>query len=146
MCHSREVIRQGEKIVVALSSEVKESLEGTKIVFFATASKKGIPNTVPVGAFKLLDDATLLISDQFFNKTLANMQENPNAAVTWWGDKGGFQVKGTVTIHTDDKVFEDDVAWMKELRPQLKPKSAVVLKVMDVFSIKPGADAGKKIL
>lgn len=146
MCHSREVIRQGEKIMVTLSSEVKESLSGTKIVFFATSSKKGIPNAVPVGAFKLLDDATLLISDQFFNKTLANMKENPNAAVTWWGDKGGFQVKGTVTIHTDDKVFSDDVAWMKELRPQLKPKSAVVLKVTDVFSIKPGADAGKKIL
>lgn len=133
-------------IMVALSSEVKESLEGTKIVFFATASKKGIPNAVPVGAFKLLDDATLLISDQFFSKTLANMQENPHAAVTWWGDKGGFQVKGTVTIHTDGKVFDNDVVWMKELRPQLKPKSAVVLKVTDVFSIKPGADAGKKIL
>lgn len=97
-------------ITVALSSEVKESLEGTKIVFFATASKSGIPNAVPVGAFKLLDEATLLISDQFFNKTLANMKENPNVAVTWWGDKGGFQVKGTVTIHTDDKVFSDDVA------------------------------------
>lgn len=146
MCNSIEVIRQGEKIMVALSSEVKESLEGTKIVFLATASKNGIPNAVPVGAFRLLDDATLLISDQFFNKTLANMKENPNVAVTWWGDKGGFQVKGTVTIHTDDKVFSDDVAWMKELRPQLKPKSAVVLKVTEVFSIKPGADAGKKIL
>lgn len=132
--------------MVMLTTEIKESLAGTKIVFFATASKKGIPNAVPVGAFRLLDDATLLISDQFFNKTLTNMKENPNAAVTWWGDKGGFQVKGTVTIHTDDKIFSDNVAWMKELRPQLKPKSAVVLKVTEVFSIKPGADAGKKIL
>jgi len=132
--------------MVMLTTEIKESLAGTKIVFFATASKKGIPNAVPVGAFKLLDDGTLLISDQFFNKTLQNMKENPHAAVTWWGDKGGFQVKGTVTIHTDDKVFSDDVAWIKELRPQLKPKSAVVLKVTEVFSIKPGADAGKKIL
>jgi predicted pyridoxine 5'-phosphate oxidase superfamily flavin-nucleotide-binding protein len=132
--------------MVMLTTEIKESLAGTKIVFFATASKKDIPNAVPVGAFRLLDDATLLISDQFFNKTLTNMKENPNAAVTWWGDKGGFQVKGTVTIHTDDKIFSDNVAWMKELRPQLKPKSAVVLKVTEVFSIKPGADAGKKIL
>jgi len=35
---------------------------------------------------------------------------------------------------------------MKELRPQLKPKSAVVLKVTGVYSIRPGADTGKKIL
>jgi uncharacterized protein len=132
--------------LVTLTNEIKESLAGTKTLFFATASKKGIPNAVPIGAFKLLDDATLLISDQFFNKTLHNIQENPNVAVTWWGDKGGFQMKGTVTVHTDDKVFLDDVAWMKEVRPQLKPKSAVIMKITEVFNIKPGADAGKKIL
>lgn len=132
--------------MVTLTNEIKESLAGTKTLFFATASKKGIPNAVPIGAFKLLDDATLLISDQFFNKTLRNIQENPHVAVTWWGEKGGFQMKGTVTIHTDDKVFSDDVAWMKEVRPQLKPKSAVIMKITEVFSIKPGADAGKKIL
>ena len=133
-------------VMVTLTSEIRESLSGTKTVFLATASGKGVPNAVPIGAFKLLDDATLLISDQFFNKTLRNMKENPHAAVTWWGDKGGFQIKGTLTIHTDDKVFEDDVAWMKEIRPQLKPKSAVVLKITDVFTVKPGPDAGKKIL
>lgn len=129
-----------------LTQEMKDSLTGTKIVFMATASKDGTPNAVPVGAFKLLDDGTLLISDQFFNKTLKNLQENPKVSVTWWGDKGGFQMKGTVTIHTNDSVFRDDVAWMKELRPNLVPKSAVVMKIAEVFSIKPGADAGKKIL
>ena len=129
-----------------LTQEMKDSLTGTKIVFMATASKDGTPNAVPVGAFKLLNDGTLLISDQFFNKTLKNLQENPKVSVTWWGDKGGFQMKGTVTIHTNDSVFRDDVAWMKELRPNLVPKSAVVMKIAEVFSIKPGADAGKKIL
>jgi predicted pyridoxine 5'-phosphate oxidase superfamily flavin-nucleotide-binding protein len=132
--------------MVTLTTEIKESLTGTKIIFLATASKNSTPNAVPIGAFKLLDDETVLISDRFFKKTLANMQENPVAALSWWGDKGGFQIKGTVTLHTNDEIFRQDVAWMKELRPTLAPKSAVVMKISEVYHVKPGADAGKKIL
>lgn len=132
--------------MVKLTDEIKESLAAMKIVFLATSSKDSIPNVVPIGAFKLLDDEMLLISDQFFGKTLQNMKENPNAAISYWGEKGGFQIKGTVTIHTNDKVFSDDVAWMKEIRPNLTPKSAVIMKISDVYQVKAGADAGKKIL
>jgi predicted pyridoxine 5'-phosphate oxidase superfamily flavin-nucleotide-binding protein len=132
--------------MVTLTEEMKESLAGTKTAFFATSSKNSIPNVVPIGAFRVLDDGTLLISDQFFNKTLQNMVENPKAALSWWGEKGGYQIKGSVTIHTNDEVFKKDVAWMKEIRPNLKPKSAVILKITDVYQVKPGTEAGKKIL
>jgi len=132
--------------MVKLTDEIKESLTGTKIVFLATSSKSSMPNAVPIGAFRLLDDETLLISDQFFHKTLQNLKENPQAAISWWGEKGGFQLKGSITLHTNDEIFRQDVAWMKELRPNLTPKSAVILKISDVFTLKPGADAGKKIL
>lgn len=125
---------------------MKESLTGTKLVFLATSSKKSTPNVVPIGAFKLMDDETLLISDQFFLKTMQNLKENPKVAISWWGEKGGFQIKGTVTLHTNDEVFSQDVAWMKEIRPNLVPKSAVILKITEVYQIKAGADAGKRIL
>jgi uncharacterized protein len=132
--------------MVMLTDEMKGSLAGTKTIFLATASNDRIPNVVPIGAFTLLDDETLLISDQFFLKTLRNIRENPTIALSWWGDKGGYQLKGTVTLHTDDEVFRKDVAWMKELRPHLTPKSAVILKITGVYQVRPGPDAGKKIL
>lgn len=132
--------------MVKLTDEMKESLTGTKLVFLATSSKKSTPNVVPIGAFKLMDDETLLISDQFFLKTMQNLKENPKVAISWWGEKGGFQIKGTVTLHTNDEVFSQDVAWMKEIRPNLVPKSAVILKITEVYQIKAGADAGKRIL
>ena len=132
--------------MVNLTDDIKESLAGTKLVYLATSSKDRVPNVVPIGAFKLLDDETLLISDQFFKKTLQNLKENPRIALSWWGEKGGFQIKGPVTIHTNDEVFKKDVAWVKELKPTLTPKSAIVMKVTEVYSIKPGADAGKKLL
>jgi predicted pyridoxine 5'-phosphate oxidase superfamily flavin-nucleotide-binding protein len=62
--------------MVKLTDEIKESLAATKLAFFATSAKDHTPNVVPVAAFKVLDDTSLLISDQFFNKTLANMKEN----------------------------------------------------------------------
>ena len=132
--------------MVKLTDEMKESLTGTKLVFLATSSKNSMPNVVPIGAFKLMDDETLLISDQFFSKTMQNLKENPKVAISWWGEKGGFQIKGQVTLHTNDEVFSQDVAWMKEIRPNLVPKSAVILKIAEVYQIKAGADAGKKIL
>ena len=132
--------------MVKLTDEIKESLAAAKVAFFATAAKDRTPNVVPIAAFKVLDDGALLISDQFFNKTLANMKENPKASLSWWGDKGGFQIKGTVTIHTDGEIWRQDVAWMKELRPTLKPKGAIVLNITDVFSVVPGREPGKKIL
>jgi predicted pyridoxine 5'-phosphate oxidase superfamily flavin-nucleotide-binding protein len=131
---------------VTLTQEIKESLQGTKIAFLATSSKKGIPNVVPIAAFKVLDDGTMLISDQFFNKTLQNMMENPEIALSWWGDKGGFQIKGTVTIHTNDEIFGQNVAWMKEVWPKFVPKSAVIVKITGVYAVKPGPEPGKKIL
>jgi predicted pyridoxine 5'-phosphate oxidase superfamily flavin-nucleotide-binding protein len=133
--------------MVKLTTEMKESLASTKLAYLATSSKNRVPNVVPIAGFKLLDDETLLISDQYFNKTFQNLKENPHVALSWWGEKAGFQLKGPVTIHTNDEVFNQDVAWMKEKFPALKPKSAVVLKIAEVFSIKPGADgAGKKLL
>jgi predicted pyridoxine 5'-phosphate oxidase superfamily flavin-nucleotide-binding protein len=132
--------------MVNLTPEVKESLTGTKLVYLATSSKDRVPNAVPIAAFKLLDDGTILISDQFFTKTLQNMKENPKIALSWWGDKGGFQIKGTVTLHTNDEIFRQNVAWMKESFPKFVPKSAVVVKITDVYAVKPGPEPGKKIL
>ena len=131
---------------VMLTQEIEESLRGTKIAFLATSSKKGIPNVVPIAAFKLLDEGRLLISDQFFNKTLSNMLENPEIALSWWGDKGGFQIKGTVTIHTNDEIFGQNVAWMKETWPKFVPKSAVVVTITGVYAVKPGPEPGMRIL
>ena len=69
--------------MVTLTNEIKESLAATKLAFFATSAKDRTPNIVPIAAFRVLDDGTLLISDQFFNKTLANMKQNPKAAIFW---------------------------------------------------------------
>ena len=129
-----------------VTEEIKESLKSTKVAYLSTATKNGTPNVVPIAAFKFLDDETLLISDQFFNKTLKNLQENPQIALAWWGEKGGFQIKADITIHTNDDVFRQNVEWVHGIKDTLNPKSAIVGKITAVYIVKSGAEAGKKIL
>jgi predicted pyridoxine 5'-phosphate oxidase superfamily flavin-nucleotide-binding protein len=132
--------------MVKLTNDIKDTLAATKHIWLATASKDGAPNVVVIGAFKLLDDESLLISDQFFLKTLANLKENTKVAVSWWGDKGGYQIKGVAAVYTEGPVFNDDVEWMKVKAPRFTPKGAVVVKITDAFVLKAGPDAGKKLL
>lgn len=129
-----------------VTEEIKESLKGTKIAYLATAAKDGTPNVVPIAALKFLDDETLLISDQYFGKTLNNLKENPKIALTWWGEKEGFQIKADITIHTDDDIFKQNVKWVHGIKDTLNPKSAIVGKITDVYIVKSGPDAGKKIV
>ncbi len=132
--------------MVKVTQDIKESLKATKVAYLATAAKDGTPNVVPIGAFKFLDDETLLISDQYFGKTLKNLQENAKIALSWWGEKGGFQIKADITIHTDDEIFRKDVEWVHSIRATLHPKSAIVGKITGVYMVKSGPDAGKQIL
>jgi predicted pyridoxine 5'-phosphate oxidase superfamily flavin-nucleotide-binding protein len=132
--------------MVKVTQEIKDSLKATKVMYLSTASKYGLPNVVPIGAVKFLDDETLLISDQFFNKTLANLQENPKIALVWWGEKEGYQVKADITIHTEGEIFRQNVEWVKSLKATLNPKSAIVGKITGVYIVKAGPDAGKQIL
>lgn len=132
--------------MVKLTNEIKDTLAAAKYAWLATAAKDGTPNVVVVAAFRLLDDESLLVSDQFFLKTLANLEENPKVAISWWGDKGGFQIKGTAAVHTSGPIFKDNVEWMMVKWPRFTPKGAVVVKITDAYVLKAGPDAGKKLL
>jgi predicted pyridoxine 5'-phosphate oxidase superfamily flavin-nucleotide-binding protein len=132
-----------------MGERVKEIFLKQQDVVLATASKEGIPNVVVVGAKKIIDDETILISDQYFDKTLANMKENPQAAVTVWEKTEGYQIKGTVTIETLGPRFEETARWIEDLGKKfnvsLKSKGAVILKITDIYTISPGSNAGQKI-
>jgi hypothetical protein len=102
-----------------------------------------------VNAKKIIDDETILISDQFFNKTLKNLKENPQVAITIWDKLENYQFKGTVTIETSGKRFEETAKWIDEMAKKLnlpiKSKGAVILKLTEIYNVSPGPQAGAKI-
>ncbi len=132
-----------------MTERMMEVFNAVPAAVLATATTDGTPNAVPVGAKKIIDDETILISDQFFGKTLANMKTNPKVAVTYWDGHEGYQLKGTVTIETSGQRYEDTAKWIEGLGAKagfpLKSKGAVILKVDEIYGVAPGPGAGKQL-
>ena len=133
--------------MAAMNARIKEIFDKQQIAPLATATKDGAPNVVPINAKKILDDETILISDQFFGKTLKNMQDNPQVAITIWDNLEGYQIKGSVSIETSGARFEETAQWIegigKALNLPLKSKGAIIMKITEIYNVSPGPDAGK---
>lgn len=132
-----------------MTERMMELFTKVPTAILATATENGAPNAVPVGAKKIIDSETILISDQFFNKTLANLKTNPKVAVSFWEGYEGYQIKGTATIETSGKRYEETAAWIEDMGNKagmpLKSKGAVILKIDEIFGLAPGPGAGKKL-
>jgi hypothetical protein len=130
-----------------LNADVQKIISQTKIFPVATASKDGVPNVVPFAFLKVFDEETLLLADNFMNKSINNLEDNPQMAVCVWDTENNqsYQIKGIATVFKSGEIFEETVAWVKKIMPELNPKSAVLLKVTNIFICQPGPDLGKEI-
>jgi predicted pyridoxine 5'-phosphate oxidase superfamily flavin-nucleotide-binding protein len=132
-----------------MNQRIREIFENQQNVVLGTATKNGAPNVVPIGAKKIIDDETILISDQFFNKTLANMKDNPQVAITCWENMEGYQIKGNAVIETSGQIYQDTARWIeepgKQINMPIKSKGAVLVKVTEIYDVSPGPRAGVKV-
>jgi hypothetical protein len=129
-------------------SMTKEMIEAINndLVFVATVNRDGIPNVVPIGFARPLDENTILIADNFMKKTRENLEANPKISfVTKDSTKCPYQFKGSVEIFTEGKYFDTVTEWGQNAMTKLSPKAAVLVKVEEIYSIQPGPEAGKKL-
>jgi predicted pyridoxine 5'-phosphate oxidase superfamily flavin-nucleotide-binding protein len=135
--------------MAVLKERMKEIFAKQGVFVLGTADQNGVPNAVPVGAVKILDDETILVSDQYLHKTLNNLRENPKVAISFWEMGEGYQIKGEATIHTQGKIFEQTVEWIRQFSEKighpLKSKGAIVIKITAIYSVSPGEQAGQRI-
>jgi uncharacterized protein len=130
---------------MTMNDEMMDAIE-KDLVFLATASSEGIPNVVPIGFARPIDNGSILIADNYMNKTRKNIEENPNVAiVTKDAQKNPYQFKGTAEIFESGKIFEEVVEWAQNVMTKLNPKAAIVVKVTEIYSVQPGPEAGKKV-
>jgi hypothetical protein len=134
--------------MVALTGEIKELFAKVKLFPIATASKKGIPNVTPIAFVMLVKDDTIWLADNFMQKTLANVKENPHIALYLYDadSKKCYQVKGTVEVKTSGVDYDKMKKMVQEKKPGLPAKSLLIMKIAEVYECMPGPTAGKKIL
>ncbi|WP_449240652.1 pyridoxamine 5'-phosphate oxidase family protein [Desulfoscipio gibsoniae] len=130
-----------------LAGDVKDLFIKTAIYPVATASKDGIPNVVPIHFVKVYDEDTILLVDNFMDKSLKNLRENPQLSICVWDmdKKQAYQIKGKATIVSSGKPFDEAVDWVKKGAPHLAPKSAILMQVTSIYNCQPGPDLGKEL-
>lgn len=75
-----------------MTDRMMELFDKLDTVVLSTTDGANVPNAVPVSAKKIIDEETILFSNQFFNKTFENINANPKVAVTYWEGAEGYQL------------------------------------------------------
>ena len=130
-----------------LTQDILDQMKNQKVYALATASKDGVPNVVPVGMLIPKEDGTIWSIDNYFGKTIANMEENPKAAFYVWNPecKESWQVKGTLSIEDSGADYEAAVAFAHSIKEIFPAKHLVKMTVDEIYYVTPGDHAGKKI-
>ena len=146
-----------------LDEEMKEDLR-RNICYFATSTKDGKPNVIPVGLVEPIDDSRILLVDVKMNKTRRNLEENDAVAlaVTDFEKLKAYQFKGRAKVVTEGELFEkakqilekrmkirkerlrrkiegeNDPEIKKKLEElaerKMRPKAAIVIEVEEIYS------------
>ena len=114
----------------ALLSEAWENRKGALVL--TTVSSTGIPNSIYATCVSKYDEETLIVADNYFNKTKENILSGSDKGVILFitEDDKAYQIKGTLTYHVSGDIFDD----MKKWNPAKHPgHAAVALKVEEVY-------------
>jgi predicted pyridoxine 5'-phosphate oxidase superfamily flavin-nucleotide-binding protein len=128
-----------------LTQEMKDMIASQQC-FHATVSKEGIPNNAPKRSTRVFDDETLIYSEGTGGATLKNILDGSKVAVAVVDREklDGYRFLGTPEVITEGVVY-NRVAEMALQMGMSKPKAVVLIHVDEIFSLKPGPTAGKKI-
>ena len=103
---------------------------------FTTVDTNGIPNSVYVGCFKLLDNQQIVIANNKFHKTQENILNGSSGSFLFITNKRvSYQVKGNITYYTNGKIYDDMKKW---LEPKYPGYGAAVLNIEKIYSGKRG--------
>jgi predicted pyridoxine 5'-phosphate oxidase superfamily flavin-nucleotide-binding protein len=101
-------------------------------IVFSTVDAYGIPNSIYATCVSIYDSETIVIANNYFNKTLKNILNGSKGSILFLTEENkSFQIKGNIEYHTSGKIFEDMKKWNPE---NLPGHAAAALKVEEVYS------------
>lgn len=111
-------------------SQAWEQREGP--IVLTTVDREGNPNAIYASCVRKVSEDILVVADNFFNKTRANIMAGSQASLLFITKEGkSYQVKGHIEYYTEGPVFDE----MKQWNPAKLPgHAAAALKVEYVFS------------
>lgn len=119
-----------------MTQELKNEWENrNKAIVLTTVSAEGTPNSIYATCNALFNDDSILVANNFFDKTLKNIESTGKASVLFiTNDDKSYQVKGSVKHMSLGAEFND----MKSWNPEKLPGHGVA--VIDIEAVYSGAD------
>ena len=98
----------GVNKIAKLTADVKKAISLQEVFPVATCNKDGIPNVVYIKYLKVIDDQTILITDNYLSKTRDNILNNGKIAfVVLDSNKGSYQIKGTTERFEKGPMYDE---------------------------------------
>ncbi len=128
-----------------ITDEIRTVIEG-QVPFVATVAPDGTPNIGPKKSLRPWDDTTLVFSEATQGQTLANIQHGSKVAVAIVNATipDGYRFLGTPEVTTEGEAWET-LAKVYEGMGKPAPTYVVLLHIDEIFSLKPGPTAGKRL-
>jgi uncharacterized protein len=112
--------------------EAWENREGP--IVLTTVDEHGVPNAIYASCVREADASHLVVADNYFHKTRANLKAGSPASLLFiTGEGKAYQIKGSVTYDTEGQYYQD----MKDWNGERPGHAAAVLTVEEVYN---GAD------
>lgn len=131
--------------MVRLTQEMKDMIMSQQC-FHATVNKDGIPNNAPKRSTRVLDDSTLIFNEGVGGNTYRNILDGSKVAVAVVDREklDGYRFVGTPEVITEGELYEKS-AEMSLKAGMPKPKAVILIHIEEIYSLKPGPMAGKRI-
>ncbi|MFH1490060.1 MAG: pyridoxamine 5'-phosphate oxidase family protein [Pseudomonadota bacterium] len=100
---------------------------------FTTVDREGLPNTIYVTWVKVITEDKMVVADNKFSKTRANILAGTKASILYiTKERKAFQVKGSIDYMTEGEFYND----MKNnwLPKKFAGNATAVLNVEEVYS------------
>ena len=101
-------------------------------VVLTTVDESGRPNAIYASCVKKYSENTLVVADNYFSKTRANILRGSKGALLFITKDGkAFQIKGSMDYEKQGAIYDDMKQW---LDPNFPGHAAAVLNVEEVYS------------
>ena len=117
------------------TKEIKEAVLDADSKALGTNGPHGL-NVVPVSSIRV-ENGQIWLVNYFMKKTLENILEDPQVALTCWKGMKGFQIKGKVEYQESGDIFAEVKDWVAETLPDRVVKGVLVIDPEETYSITP---------
>lgn len=101
-------------------------------IILTTVDNEGQPNAIYASNVRVYGDDTLVVADNYFHKTQANiLAESKGSLLFITTEHKSYQIKGRFTYHTQGPIFDDMKTWNPAKLPGV---AAAALSVDEIYS------------